>query len=123
MNPIRQSDGLTPAGLEYPLFPVSFVYDENTALLPGRAVTQQLFDPLRYLRRNLKCEVTLDPNGEIRLVFAGWQQEPTIRKARAVLHSYRSLIKFQLENNGASVRKLLAQGKIQLRDGRFIRST
>jgi hypothetical protein len=98
-------------------------HGETPVRFPGRAVTKQLFDPLRYLRRNLKCEVTLDPNGEIRLVFAGWQQEPTIRKARAVLHSYRSLIKFQLENNGASVRKLLAQGKIQLKDGRFIRTT
>jgi hypothetical protein len=84
-------------------------------------VTQQLFDPLRYLRRNLKCEATLDPSGEVRLVFAGWQQEPTLHKARAVLRSHHAMIKLQLENNGASVRKLLAQGKIELRDGRFLR--
>jgi hypothetical protein len=81
----------------------------------------QLFDPLRYLRRNLKCEVALDPSGEVRLAFARWQQQPTIGKARAVLESYRALVRLQVENDGASVRKLLAQGKIELRGGRYVR--
>jgi hypothetical protein len=82
----------------------------------------QIFDPLHYLQRNLKCRVILDETGEVRLAFAFRQQQPTIQKARTVLENYRGLLKLQLENNGASVRKLIAQGKLRIEGGRFIRT-
>jgi hypothetical protein len=82
----------------------------------------QIFDPLQYLRRNLKCQVVLDDQGEVKLAFAFKQQQPTILKARKVLQAYRGLLKLQLENNGASVRKLMAQGKLRIEGGRFVRN-
>jgi hypothetical protein len=81
----------------------------------------QIFDPLHFLQRNLKCQVVLDKQGEVRLSFAFKQQQPTILKARKVLQAYRGLLKFQLENGGASVRKLMAQGKLKIEGGRFYR--
>jgi hypothetical protein len=82
----------------------------------------QIFDPLQYLRRNLKCQVVLDDQGEVKLAFAFRQQQPTVLKARKVLQAYRGLLKFQLENNGASARKLMAQGKLRIEGGRFVRN-
>jgi hypothetical protein len=37
----------------------------------------QIFDPLHYLLRNLKCQVILDERAEVRLAFAFSQQLPT----------------------------------------------
>jgi hypothetical protein len=57
----------------------------------------QIFDPLHYLLRNLKCQVILDEMGKVRLAFVFRQQQPTVLKARKILEAYRSLLKFQLE--------------------------
>jgi hypothetical protein len=60
----------------------------------------QIFDPPHYLQRNLKCQVVLDEQGEVRLSFAFKQQQPTILKTRKVLEAYQGLLKMQLENGG-----------------------
>jgi hypothetical protein len=63
--------------------------------------------------------MSLDEHGEVRLSFAFKQQQPTILKARKVLEAYRGLLKMQLENGGTSVRKLMAQGKLKIEEGKF----
>jgi len=79
----------------------------------------RLFDPLRYLRDELHVEARIGPKGVV-LTFDRWARPEDRQKARRVLEVYKGLLRLQIENGGASVQKLLAQGKIRL-EGRMFR--
>lgn len=78
-----------------------------------------LFDPLRYLEREIRCEVVLDDTGAVRLKFDRQHNPENIKKARAVAKRYDRLLTLQLSEGGQSVQKLLALGKIKLVGGRY----
>ncbi len=81
------------------------------------------FDPLSYLE-SLYLDLSLDSKDTI-VVKGMWSLEPhQHKKARAILKTYDRLLKLQLnapsESMRPSVRKLLAQGKIEIRDGQYV---
>ncbi len=81
------------------------------------------FDPLSYLE-SLYLDLSLDPSGNV-IAKGMWSLEPhQKKKAQAVLQTYDKLLRLQLdapsESMRPSVRKLLAQGKIEVRDGQYV---
>jgi len=83
--------------------------------MPARS---KLFDPLRYLRVEMRVGVSLDESGGINLRFDRWHTDENRTLAMAVIGRYERLLLVQLKNGGASVYKLLAHGKIWLEEGR-----
>ena len=82
------------------------------------------FDPLIFLEYELGLDFSLDSKGNI-VVKGLWSLlTHQKQKAQAVLKTYDRLLKLQLNAPSRtmrpSVRKLLAQGKIAIRDGQFI---
>jgi hypothetical protein len=81
-----------------------------------------LFDPLRYLREELHAKVFVDDMGAIRANLSRWDNKPIQQhRVRWCIENYEPLIKLQLEHGGASVQKLLAQGHLELENGRYRR--
>lgn len=74
----------------------------------------------------LRLDLSLTPYGQI--VVKGMWSLPIHqqKKAKAVLKTYNRLLKLQLNVPGRtmrpSVRKLLAQGKVEIRDGQYVRA-
>lgn len=84
------------------------------------------FDPLQFLRSEYRLDLCLDSKGNI-VVKGMWSLHPhQHKKARAVLKIYGKLLKLQLDapskSMRPSVRKLLAQGKIEMRGGIYVAS-
>jgi len=76
------------------------------------------FDPLQFLY-SLRLNLSLNPEGQIK-ISGMWALPPhQQKKAKAVLKTYDKLLRLQLEAPSASmrpsVRKLLAQGKIEIK--------
>lgn len=82
------------------------------------------FDPLNFLSCNLRLEVWLDEKEKIRLDGYYTLTLERRRQADYVLANYRPLLLMQLDapSKGMrpSVRKLLAQGKVLVKDGRYV---
>jgi hypothetical protein len=81
------------------------------------------FDPLSYLE-SLYLDLFLDPSGNV-VAEGMWSLEPhQKKKAKTILRIYDKLLRLQLdapsESMRPSVRKLLAQGKIEIRDGQYV---
>ena len=81
------------------------------------------FDPLKYLN-SLRLNVRLGQNGKITL--DGMKNVPGEKRRQVwqVVKEYDKLLKMQLdapEGMRPSVRKLLAQGKIKMKDGKYVR--
>lgn len=82
-----------------------------------------LFDPLRRLRVDLRAYASIGQDGGLHIEFQGKVLPHERKKALAIARAYEKLIRLQLENGGASVQKLLAQGKIRIESGRYVAST
>lgn len=82
------------------------------------------FDPLRFLQVEYSLELSLDSSGNI--VADGMRSlyPHQKNKAKAVLSTYGKLLRLQLDapsrSMRPSVRKLLAQGKIEIRGGQYV---
>ncbi len=85
---------------------------------------QTPFDPLQYLQ-SLYLDLDLSANGQIKVSGMWSLEHHQQKKARAVLSTYDKLLRLQLDapsrSMRPSVRKLLAQGKIEIRDGQYCR--
>ena len=81
------------------------------------------FDPLLFLEGNLNLEVRLDTKGQITLDNLFNLPLDKRRQAQKVLGIYRKLLLMQLDapkrSMRPSVRKLMAQGKIEIVDGKY----
>ena len=82
------------------------------------------FDPLQFLEYEMHLDLSLNPEGQIK-VSGMWALPPhQHKKAKAVLKTYDKLLRMQLDAPSASmrpsVRKLLAQGKIEIKGGQYI---
>ncbi len=81
------------------------------------------FDPLDFLEGDLRLDVRLDSKGRIMLDNLFYLPLEKREQARNVLKIYRKLLLMQLnapkESMRPSVRKLLAQGKIVIVDGKY----
>ncbi len=83
------------------------------------------FDPLQYLN-SLRLDVRLDTRG--RIVLDGLNRIPGHKRRQAwqVVKIYDRLLRMQLdapsEGMRPSVRKLLAQGRITVQEGRYVRT-
>jgi hypothetical protein len=83
-----------------------------------------LFDPLQFLQTQYRLDLSLDSRGNI-VVKGIWSLHPhQKKKAEAILKIYDKLLRLQLnapsKNMRPSVRKLLAQGKIEIREGQYV---
>ena len=82
------------------------------------------FDPLKYLN-SLRLDVRLDKEGKI--VLDGMKNVPGHKRHQVwhVVKEYDKLLRMQLDapNEGMrpSVRKLLAQGKLKTKDGKYVK--
>ena len=81
------------------------------------------FDPLYYLISEFHLAIDLDSKGRI-VAKDMWSLLPhQQKKANAVLKTYDKLLRLQLDAPSSpmrpSVRKLLAQGKIEIRGGEY----
>ncbi len=82
------------------------------------------FDPLEFLMSECRLEVFLDSKGGI--VTRGWDYLPEHkkRKAQVVIRTYRKLLRMHLDapdkEQSYSVRKLLALGRIVIKDGKYV---
>ena len=84
------------------------------------------FDPLQYLQSELRLDLNLDSKGNI-VVEGMWQLHPHQKKnANHILKLYGKLLLLQLDAPSKrmrpSVRKLMAQGKIEIRNGQYVLS-
>lgn len=82
--------------------------------------TRRLFDPLRCLLEDIRCEVQLNRDGRPVVGFRGHSPQQ-IQRARAVLARYERLLALQVREGGMSVHKLLARGVIRLEGKRYTR--
>ncbi|EFI33117.1 hypothetical protein Dthio_PD0432 [Desulfonatronospira thiodismutans ASO3-1] len=83
------------------------------------------FDPLQYLEYELRLDLSLDSRGSI-VVKGLWSLHPHQKqKAQATLTTYNKLLRLQLNAPSRkmrpSVRKLLAQGKIEIKGGQYVK--
>ena len=83
-----------------------------------------IFDPLRYLEHQLLLKVHLAPNGRILLYGMSDLSAERRQQAMKVLEAYDKLLRMQLDAPATelrpSVNKLLAQGKIIIKHGKYI---
>ncbi len=89
-------------------------------------IGRSLFDPLIFLERELRLEVIMEPNGHIRLEGLGRIPANKRRKAMKVVKTYKELLRLQLDVSDKkmrpSVQKLIAQGKIRLEKGYYVKN-
>lgn len=86
-------------------------------------LTQEPFDPLIFLERQLLLTVRLDESGNI-LVYGVSGLSPVKRRQVSwVVRTYAGLLRLQLKASKPelrpSVRKLMAQGKVGIKKGRY----
>jgi hypothetical protein len=79
-----------------------------------------LYDPLHVLRVEFHTTPIVSEQGGIVLRFEGAVSAEHKENARVVARAYEKLLRLQLETGGASVRKLMARGKIRLEGGRYV---
>ena len=81
---------------------------------------RSLFDPLRFLKEEIQCDVAVETGGRVKLGF-GWRHAPeSIQRAKHVVMAYERLIALQIQEGGASVQKLMARGRIKLEGKRYV---
>ena len=78
-----------------------------------------LFDPLRHLTHELHALPAIEA-GELVMRFDGPVAVKQPEEAWKVARAYEKLLRLQLESGGASVRKLLAWGRIRVVEGRYV---
>ena len=89
-------------------------------------LTKNLFDPLNYLEAQLRLEDELSGSGD-ELILLGLSKlsEQDRKRAFWVAKTYKELLRMQLDapkrELRPSVRKLLAQGKIKLERGKYLK--
>ena len=83
---------------------------------------RKLFDPLYYLERDLRLKVKLDnKKGQILLDGLNSLGPHIAQRALGVVRTYDKLLRIQLsEPMRPSVYKLIAQGKLEVRKGRYV---
>jgi hypothetical protein len=85
---------------------------------------EEPFDPLKFLEHQLLLTVRLDEDGSRILVYGVSGLSPGKRKQVTwVVRTYAGLLRLQLKASKPelrpSVRKLLAQGKVAIKDGKY----
>ena len=85
---------------------------------PG-AIPSALFDPLRYLEKQAHARVSVASDGKVMLTFDGPVAPHERERAWAIARRYEQLISLQVDHGRASVQKLIAQGFLVLRAGRY----
>ena len=82
---------------------------------------RKLFDPLYYLERDLRLKVWIDKKGQILLEGLNSLDQHNIDHALWVVRTYDRLLRIQLNDpKRPSVYKLIAQGKLEVRKGRYV---
>ena len=80
------------------------------------------FDPLRYLKE-LRLDVQLGKDSRIQLLGVNALPPQRRQKAFKVIEVYEKLLRMQLDSPTPemrpSINKLLAQGKIVIKDGKY----
>jgi hypothetical protein len=83
-----------------------------------------IFDPLRFLEHQLRLEVTLGQNGKILLHGLNDLSPKRRQQAFNVVKVYDKLLRMQLDaprrEMRPSVNKLLAQGKIVIKNKKYV---
>jgi ribosome recycling factor len=84
----------------------------------------QVFDPLRFLEHQLRLEVRLGQNGKILLYGLNNLSAKRRQQAFKVVKVYDKLLRMQLDaprrEMRTSVNKLLAQGKIVIKNKKYV---
>jgi len=82
------------------------------------------FDPLQFLQSEMRLSLDLDSKGNILVEGMNHLLPHQYKQAKAVLKTYDKLLRLQLnapsKRMRPSVRKLLAQGKIEIRAGVYV---
>jgi hypothetical protein len=83
-----------------------------------------IFDPLRFLEVQLRLQVTFGQNGKIMLYGLNDLSAKRRQQAFKVIKVYDKLLRMQLDaptpQLRPSVNKLLAQGKIIIKKGKYV---
>ncbi|MFO7801705.1 MAG: hypothetical protein R6V55_05375 [Desulfovermiculus sp.] len=83
-----------------------------------------IFDPLRFLEVQLRLQVKLAPNGKIHLYGLNDLSAKRRQQAFKVVQVYDKLLRMQLDaptrELRPSVNKLLAQGKIVIKNKKYV---
>lgn len=86
-------------------------------------LTQEPFDPLIFLERQLLLTVRLDESGNILVYGVSGLSPGKRRQVSWVVRTYAGLLRLQLKASKPelrpSVRKLMAQGKVGIKKGRY----
>jgi hypothetical protein len=83
---------------------------------------RKLFDPLFFLQRELRLKVWINRQERILLDGLGRLGPDKRRQALWVVNTYDKLLRLQLKDPGRpSVYKLIAQGKLKIQRGRFVK--
>ncbi|WP_291323056.1 hypothetical protein [Desulfonatronospira sp.] len=81
------------------------------------------FDPLKFLQ-SLRLDVELDSKGQITVHGMRFLEPHKAKQARNILKIYDKLLRMQLDAPSKtmrpSVRKLVALGKVEIRDGQYV---
>ncbi len=86
------------------------------------ATPWQLFDPLYFLQHRLLLKVWIDKNNQIKLDGISRLGKEWRKKAVWVLRNYDKLLRMQLNDpRYPSVYKLIAQGKITIQKGQYVK--
>jgi hypothetical protein len=84
------------------------------------------FDPLRFLQSEMRLSLDLDPKGRIVVEGMNHLLPHQYKQAKAVLKIYDKLLLLQLDAPSKrmrpSIRKLMAQGRIEIREGQYVLS-
>jgi hypothetical protein len=82
------------------------------------------FDPLQFLQSEMSLSLDLDSKGKVVVEGMNRLLPHQYKQAKAVLKTYDRLLRLQLnapsKRMRPSVRKLMAQGKIEIRDRRYV---
>jgi hypothetical protein len=82
---------------------------------------RKLFDPLYYLQRELRLKVWIGRNDRILLDGLNSLGQEHVQRALWVVRTYDKLLRVQLNDpRRPSVYKLIAQGKMAVRKGRYV---
>jgi len=82
---------------------------------------RKLFDPLYYLERVLRLKVRIDNKDQILLDGLNYLGQHQVKQALGVVRTYDKLLRIQLNDpKKPSVYKLIAQGKLELRKGKYV---
>ena len=111
---------MTSSGFKCLYAPIS---DQKTDITDMKART--LFDPLFFLEYDLRLDVSLEGNGHIRLDGLNSIPAHQRRMAMNTVRIYKGLLSMQLDaprRMRPSVQKLIAQGKIRLEKGYYVKN-